>query len=176
MDSYVNIRINGKNLENKSDIECAIMKFDEDLKKYPDDEATIVGKSVLLYKLNKFDESLNCLNQIENIKNTSIIELKAIILMGLKDYKQALKLLNEVLKLDKANISALYYKTECLFQLKCFNEVIDTADIALEFDKNHQSILINKFCSLVELNRTKEALKIKEKILKIGFDDLIIAK
>ena len=59
MDSYVNIRINGKNLENKNDIECAIMKFDEDLKKHPNDEAIIVGKSVLLYKLGKFNESLN---------------------------------------------------------------------------------------------------------------------
>ena len=96
--------------------------------------------------------------------------------MGLNDYKQALDLLNEVLKLDKSNISALYYKTECLFQLKCFNEVIDTADVALKFDKNHQSILINKFCSLVELNRTKEALKIKEKILKLGIDDVISVK
>ena len=171
MDSYVNIRINGKNLESKSDIECAIMKFDEDLKKYPDDEATIVGKSVLLYKLNKFDESLNCLNQIENIKNTSIIELKAIILMGLKDYKQALKLLNEVLKLDKANISALYYKTECLFQLKCFNEVIDTADIALEFDKDGNSISrsfleVGDDLNIAEVLYTMDIIKLDYEVIK----------
>lgn len=49
MNSYLNIRINGKNLEKKADIENAILKFDEDLKENPDDEATIVGKSVLLY-------------------------------------------------------------------------------------------------------------------------------
>ena len=42
MNSYLNIRINGKNLEKKEDIENAILKFDEDLKENPDDEATIV--------------------------------------------------------------------------------------------------------------------------------------
>lgn len=131
MNSYLNIRINGKNLEKKADIENAILKFDEDLKENPDDEATIVGKSVLLYKLGKLNESLNCLNQIENIRTVSIIELKAVILMGLENYKQALELLNEVLKVDNGNISALYYKTECLFQLKRFNEVVDTANVAL---------------------------------------------
>ena len=120
MNSYLNIRINGKNLEKKADIENAILKFDEDLKENPDDEATIVGKSVLLYKLGKLNESLNCLNQIENIRNVSIIELKAVILMGLENYKQALELLNEVLKVDNGNISALYYKTECLFSIKTF--------------------------------------------------------
>lgn len=144
--------------------------FGEDLKENPDDEATIVGKSVLLYKLGKLNESLNCLNQIENIRNVSIIELKAVILMGLENYKQALELLNEVLKVDNGNISALYYKTECLFQLKRFNEVVDTANVALKIDKNHQSILINKFCSLVELNSTKEALKVKEKLLRLGLN------
>lgn len=88
--------------------------------------------------------------------------------MGLENYKHALELLNEVLKVDNGNISALYYKTECLFQLKRFNEVVDTANVALKIDKNHQSILINKFCSLVELNSTKEALKVKEKLLRLG--------
>ena len=39
MNSYLNIRINGKNLEKKADIENAILKFDEDLKENPDDEA-----------------------------------------------------------------------------------------------------------------------------------------
>ena len=77
MNSYLNIRINGKNLEKKADIENAILKFDEDLKENPDDEATIVGKSVLLYKLGKLNESLNCLNQIENIRNVSIYRVKS---------------------------------------------------------------------------------------------------
>ena len=67
-------------------------------------------------------------------------------------------------------VSALYYKTECLFKLKRFKEVVDTADVALKIDKNHQSILINKFCSLVELNNTKEALKVKEKLLRLGLN------
>ena len=76
------------------------------------------------------------------------IELKAVILMGLENYKQALELLNEVSKVDNGNISALYYKTECLFQLKRFNEVVDTANVALKIDKNHANLLlINKFCS-----------------------------
>ena len=142
----------------------------EDLKENPDDEATIVGKSVLLYKIGKLNESLECLNQIKNIRNASIIELKAVILMGMSNYKRALDLLNEVLKLDCGNVSALYYKTECLFKLKRFKEVVDTADVALKIDKNHQSILINKFCSLVELNNTKEALKVKEKLLRLGLN------
>lgn len=107
MNSYLNIRINGKNLEKKEDIENAILKFDEDLKENPDDEATIVGKSVLLYKIGKLNESLECLNQIKNIRNASIIELKAVILMGMSNYKRALDLLNEVLKLDCGNVSAL---------------------------------------------------------------------
>lgn len=170
MNSYLNIRINGKNLEKKEDIENAILKFDEDLKENPDDEATIVGKSVLLYKIGKLNESLECLNQIKNIRNASIIELKAVILIGMSNYKRALDLLNEVLKLDCGNVSALYYKTECLFKLKRFKEVVDTADVALKIDKNHQSILINKFCSLVELNNTKEALKVKEKLLRLGLN------
>lgn len=170
MNSYLNIRINGKSLTDKKDIEKAILKFDEDLEKHPDDEATIVGKSALLFKLGEFNESLECLNQVENVKNASIIELKALIYMELNKYKQALDLLNEVLKLDKNDINALYYKSECLFQLKRFKEVIDTADTALKIDKNHQSILVNKFCSLVELNRTKEANDVKAKLLRLGLD------
>lgn len=170
MNSYLNIRINGKTLNNENDIKKAILKFDEDLKKHPDDEAIIIGKSALLYKLGKLKESLECLNQVENIKNASVIELKAIIFMGLNNHKQALELLNEVLKLDKNNISALYYKSECLFQLKRFKEVVDTADMALKIDRNHQPLLINKFCSLVELNRTKEATAVKEKLLSLGLE------
>ena len=71
MNSYLNIRINGKNLEKKADIENAILKFDEDLKENPDDEATIVGKSVLLYKLGKLNDSLNCLNMLQ--KKTDLV-------------------------------------------------------------------------------------------------------
>lgn len=168
MDSYVNVRINGKNLESKKDIEKAILKFDEELEKYPDEESAIVGKSVLLYKLEKFDEALNCLNQITDIKHAAILELKAVIFMGLKRYDKSLKLLNEVLKLDSYNINALFYKSECLFQLKRFEEVVNTANLGLKIDKNHQPMLINKFCSLVELNRVNEALEIKDKILKMG--------
>ncbi len=168
MDSCINVRINGKSLENKNEIKNALLKVDKDLEKNPGDEATIVAKSVLLYKLYEFKESLECLNQIENAKTAPLLELKSVILMGLKKYKQALTLLNEVLKLDPNKISALYYKSECLFQLKRFKEVVDTADIALKIDNEHQPLLVNKFCSLVELNRIKEATEIKEKLLKLG--------
>lgn len=128
---------------------------------------------VLLAFFEQLRELYNCvkINRIiKNIRNASIIELKAVILMGMSNYKRALDLLNEVLKLDCGNVSALYYKTECLFKLKRFKEVVDTADVALKIDKNHQSILINKFCSLVELNNTKEALKVKEKLLRLGLN------
>lgn len=170
MNSYMNIRINGKNLESEKDIKKAILKFDKDLEKNPDDEATIVAKSVLLYKLNKFDESLKCLDQIKDVKTVSLIELKAVIYMGLEDYKEGLNLLNEVLKLDPKNLSALYYKSECLFQLKRFKEVVNTANFALNIDDENQPILINKFCSLVELNRISEATQVKEKLLRLGLN------
>ena len=170
MDSYINIRINGKSLENKNEIKKALLKISEDLEKNPGDEATIVSKSVLLYKLQEFKESLKCLNQIENVKTAPLLELKAIIFMGLKNYKEALTLINEVLKLDSNKISALYYKSECLFQLKRFKEVVDIADFGLKIDSKHQPLLVNKFCSLVELNRIKEATEVKEKLLRLSQD------
>ena len=99
MNSYLNIRTNGKNLEKKEDIENAILKFDEDLKENPDDEATIVGKSVLLYKIGKLNESLECLNQIKNIVDgripVEIIDMRDYGMMnGEKVLKRALELLD----------------------------------------------------------------------------------
>lgn len=162
MNSYLNIRINGKNLEKKR----RYWKCNFEIWWRSEGKSWWWSyncrKSVLLYKIGKLNESLECLNQIKNIRNASIIELKAVILMGMSNYKRALDLLNEVLKLDCGNVSALYYKTECLFKLKRFKEVVDTADVALKIDKNHQSILINKFCSLVELNNTKKLWKLKK--------------
>lgn len=133
MNSYLNIRINGKNLEKKKILK---MQFWNLMKIWRKSRWWSYNcKSVLLYKIGKLNESLECLNQIKNIRNASIIELKAVILMGMSNYKRALDLLNEVfLKLDCRN-SALYYKTECLFKLKRFKEVVDT-NVALKIDKN----------------------------------------
>ena len=159
MNSYLNIRINGKNLEKKEDIENAILKFDEDLKENPDDEATIVGKSVLLYKIGKLNESLECLNQIKNIRNASIIELKAVILMGMSNYKRALDLLNEVLKdpmfRDKYNIS---------------DE--DLVNVSFDTTSNHRIIeVVKSIISLKSENHTDAQVYKQIKAINFGIKE-----
>ena len=53
MNSYLNIRINGKNLEKKEDIENAILKFNEDLNRNAKIDEMLNKINFLLEKMDK---------------------------------------------------------------------------------------------------------------------------
>lgn len=93
---------------------------------------------VALLLIQKYDNALECFNELLSSTKGNIDELahlhKANALLGLNDYKEALKNIDEVIKLNGKNHIALFIKGNILFWLEKYDEAIEMYNKAIELN------------------------------------------
>ena len=79
--------------------------------------------------------------------------------------KIAIPILNNILKEEPKNTTALYNKGLALNQIRKYNDAITSFDKVLEINPNDTPSLNNKAIALAELGRHKEAIEVFDNLL-----------
>ena len=143
---------------------------------------SLLQKASDLEKNEKFDESLQCLDEILEIdpNNIDCLNFKRRIYENLGKYDEAIEYCDKRIKLDSNDNFAFLYKGKYLSELGKFDEAIECYDESLLINPNYYSPYIDKGFSLLELNRLDEALNCFDKALNINNDpfywDYIVGK
>lgn len=108
------------------------------------------------------------IDDTQEVNETPLISLfSKIVLEGNDKVSEKYIPLNKSLKKDKTNIITLISKSECLMELKKYEEVLVCADEGLEIDKTNIPLWKNKFCALIELDRLIEAKEVQDLIFDL---------
>ena len=107
--------------------------------------------------------------EFENSSKYFIIE-KAFYLIQTKNYKEAIKKCNKIIKLDPNFIFAYNYKGICLSELKNYKKAIEYFDKAIQINPNFSDVYNNKGISLNELGKYQEAIKFFDKTIELDLN------
>lgn len=150
----------------KEELKKQIPSWYKLLEKAPYENKLRIVVASMYYFIDEKEVALKLLKEAPDENNIDIKEMKAIVYMDLNYYDEALKLLNEILKVDYDK-GILDLKVDCLSFLEKFEEVIKTADEYLEDFGNNIDVLNNKKIALEELNYKKQAKEVEKLILDL---------
>jgi tetratricopeptide (TPR) repeat protein len=136
-------------------------------------------KSHALYNLHQFNKSLMCADLALSFEDNYILSLyiRAASNNALGNYRLAIVDFDKTLELDPNNNTndETYLNRFCpLYNLKSYQEALETCDLALSITKNPISlrqIYSKKAAALNKLGRHKEALENANKALEISSND-----
>lgn len=132
-------------------------------------------KSIALKNLDRFDESLEAINQaIKFDKKNSVLWLtKEDILHELEKYDESLEAINKAISLAPKELKdeLLIIKAHDLTHQKKFNQALTICTKFLKNNPNDIEALLEKSEILFELGKIKESLKVCEDGLSIDSDD-----
>ena len=142
-------------------------KADGTVKKKPTAERWI-AYAVTLEKQGKLNEALAAYNNALEIEPANIvaIEATAAVLLGAKNYQQAVHYFYRALDVSGDNIFALNGLGLCFLKLGRFNDAMDCFSRILEIDPENANALINKGIVFKEQDRTEDAILFFDKVLK----------
>ena len=125
------------------------------------------AKGCLFYADKKYNEALECYNQLieKYNSNDDYHYKKALILIELKDYDEAIKSLDKVLKLNQDHIKAMILKGNCYDFLSLNQEALETYE---------QIILKDKDSELAHQLKGQNLLKQKEYEKALNEFDIVI--
>ena len=89
------------------------------------------------------------------------------LLLNKSKYDDAIKLYDQVLKIDPRSIEALNGKGLAFNKLGRYEDAISWFDSALRIEPNSAQVLSNKGISLANLDRFEEAIALFDKVIKI---------
>ncbi|MCK5176139.1 MAG: AAA family ATPase, partial [Candidatus Aenigmarchaeota archaeon] len=164
-------------LINQKKYKEAIRSCDESLKINPKDMHALITKAVVL-KIHEDDKgAIQLIDKALNIKPILLqvmkfpLEMKADSLFKLKKYKEAIRISDEVLKINPKNEKTLFLKGESLSKLEKDKEAIIILDEVLKINPKNEKTLFLKGISLFALKKDKEAIIILDEVLKINPKD-----
>ena len=163
-DSWYN---KGVYLSNLGRYEEAIIAFDNALKINSTSPNSWFNKGLCLYYLSRFDESIECYEKVLIYDSNSLDALKniSITLGEAGRSKEALKYLDKLLKIQPRNLFIICLKAYNLATLECYEESLETFELALSIDSSYEEALKGKKRVLEELNNQNAVKKSDDTML-----------
>ncbi len=124
-----------------------------------DDSTAYCLKGKCLFSLKKYDDALNCYNNSIKLGSAEAHCEKAICLMEMNLFEQAVEFLDICIRLDSKLID--FYnnlKFDALFKLKRLNELLECCEKAIEVNPRNETAFNYKGCVLSELKKYDEAI------------------
>ena len=181
-DAYL---MKGRVLNKLGRYEDAIKEFDKILKihyKRSDElknSLALADKSLSLYALKKYKESLDCSNKSLSYSDNHFLTygIRGAAYAALGNYELAITDFNKAIELNNTNISndEIYLNRFCpLYNLGRYEEALATCNLALKTTDNPnnlQQIYSKKATALNKLGRYEEALENANKALEVDSKD-----
>jgi len=124
----------------------------------------LMGK--ILYKLKKYEESLECYNKASEVHTSQHLRntLKIDQMKNVQKFEEAIKYSDKVYQEKKLDHTYWHQKGVVLFHLKKFNEASSSFKIALEISPDNPKILYELAKSELCAGNNEESFKILEKV------------
>lgn len=141
------------------------------------DDSEILNKfSVVLLKLNCFDDALYFVNKSLNSDSSNINSWinKGIILTQLEEYDDALYCYNKVLKIDSLNLTSLVNKGIIYKKLKQYDKSIQCYDKCLKINNFYVNAWVNKAITLNIMGENELSISCIDKAIEINNNDFYL--
>jgi tetratricopeptide (TPR) repeat protein len=144
----------------------------------PEDAAGWLMKASSLYKLGKYEETIECLNEYLELEPKSALALsnKADALANLESplYEEALTYFDKSLKLVPGNAVTWRKKGTILYKLKNYDGALKHYEKALELAPSYAPALWGKGDALFKLGRWNDALEYYNKALEFDHENIFV--
>jgi tetratricopeptide (TPR) repeat protein len=149
------------------------------LKRAPRNFRALHNKGLALFALRKFDKSIDCYNEALAVRPGTIhVKLnKAISLNSKRDYKQAKRVLDEIIRLVPSNKEALNARALSEFNLGLDDDGKQDLKKAIEIDPKYTMAWNNLGCFYLGLGELEAAIECFDKTLSIdanNYDALLL--
>ncbi|MDY9923205.1 tetratricopeptide repeat protein [Methanobacterium sp.] len=154
--------------------------FEGYVEHYPKDPLAWSGKALVLIKLNKLEESLECSTKAMEIKlgfkyflvkkSTYSIQIytKACVLFELEKYEDSLEYIDELLEINPNYSPYLNFEAAILCKLGDYEDALESLNEALRLDPKDPYALSNKGETLRKMGDCSEAMEYIDRALDIN--------
>ena len=131
---------------------------------------TLNHEAYALYNLKRYDEAIECYNEILKTppNSTEILHMKGVVLYDLKRYAEAIACFNQAIEISPHKKNSLNYRTCAFYNLKRYKDAIDHYSklIKINKSKNFIDFLLRGKC-YEEIDKKNLALKDFEEAQKL---------
>lgn len=135
---------------------------------HPEDEEWLRDKAWRLFKLSRFDESIEVLNLLieKNSHNEEYHRLKGTCLLYKQEFKDAIECLNTAIFNEPEKAETHYIKANCFYKLNNFENTLQAIDKAIKLAPDNAHYLAVKGLSHFSLKQYEPAIEVLTKSLK----------
>ena len=151
----------------------AIDTYKDILQNNPYNKEAFVGVALSLFKIGEYKTALQYINQGEKLgkRDLNLLNLKARILIGNREYEKARTILNRILKKDPTNLEALLSIAELTAIKTSLTDSLEKYKTILSKYPNNKRALLSIITILDKLNHLKEAENFLEIVLTHYYND-----
>ena len=157
---YVNKFKKAQSLQQTGRLAEAERTYQEILQDIPDNPDCIHFLGLLYFQKGELDKAeTNYKKSIELAQNPTYLNNYALLAYYRKDYKRAIELLSDSIKLKSDNAET-WYNLGCVYSdIGDLNNSEDAYQRVIQYNSNHIKALFNLLCVQESLNKTKDAKK-----------------